>query len=280
MNENHIDQWLNKEVSDQALIEQWPLAGLNSVLHRDNAPAVSSDGAIHPCGHWLYFVPAVHQEQIDVDGHPKRGQFIPPFNQARRMWAKSVITYNKDMNVDDRVEKKSIISRIDKKTGKSGDLIFLEIKNIYSVQNQVAREELQTIVYRDHQEYDDGIFKSTVEETPQWSQMHQLGQVELFRYSAITFNGHRIHYDSEYTRNVEGYPDIIVQGQFIATLIMSKALAAESIAACKKFTFKAVKPIFVNRKFFIEGYRAGPNKIVAWAREESGLVNMTAEIEI
>ena len=251
MEDGQMQKWLDKEMTNQSSIEQWPLGGLTSVLGENDVTCIGRDGAIHPCAHWLYFVPSVHRSEVDMDGHPKRGKFTPPLPHARRMWAKSVITYSRPLRVGDKVEKKSIISNLEKKSGKSGSLVFLDVKHIYSVQNTVAREELQTLVYRDHQDYDDDIFRSKVEQTPSWSQAMQLGHVDLFRYSAITFNGHRIHYDSDYTRNVEKYPGIIVQGQLIATLVMSKALTSESIAACNRYTFKAIKPLFLDRQFFI-----------------------------
>src|SRR5690606_21970670 len=121
------------------------------------------------CAHWLYFVPAVPQSNIDIDGHPKRGDFIPPLPQARRMWAKSEITYHADMRVGDRIEKVATISSLEKKSGRSGDLIFLEIDNKYLRDGDLAREEKQTVVYRDHQPYDDSIFSAKAEEQAEWS---------------------------------------------------------------------------------------------------------------
>src|SRR5690606_15627298 len=106
--------------------------------------------------------------------------------------------------------------------------------NEYSKEGRVLREEEQTIVYRDHQDYDDSIFGLKAKPTPEWSFPETLSPTELFRYSAVTFNGHRIHYDADYTRDVEKYPAIIVQGQFIATLILSRCLAATGAGRCKR----------------------------------------------
>ncbi|ETF03960.1 acyl-CoA dehydrogenase [Advenella kashmirensis W13003] len=275
------NEWIGRQVSDIQTIEAWPLNGLKSLigpeLQRD---AVDARAAVHPCAHWLYFVPVTEQSGIDVDGHPKRGDFIPPLALPRRMWAKSAITFAGDIMLGDRIEKVSTIASVDQKSGKSGELVFLEIDHKYLQDSRLLRHETQTIVYRDHQRYEDSIFTQLADEMPQWSHPTRLGPVELFRYSAITFNAHRIHYDADYTRNVEGYPSIIVQGQFIATLALSRALAALGMPRCKKFTFKAVKPVFSEQTVFIEGRKSEDGKILAWARQEDGRLNMTAEIEL
>jgi len=275
------NEWVGRQISDTQTVEAWPLNGLKSLIEPQlQCDAVDARGAIHPCAHWLYFVPATEQSRIDVDGHPERGEFIPPLALPRRMWAKSAITFAGDIKLGDHIQKVSTVASVDQKSGRSGELVFLEIDNKYLLDNQLLRHEMQTIVYRDHQRYDDSIFTQLADEKPQWSHPTRLGAVELFRYSAITFNGHRIHYDGDYTRNVEGYPSIIVQGQFIATLALSRALVALGVPHCKKFTFKAVKPIFSEQTFFIEGRKNEDGKILAWARQEDGRVNMTAEIEL
>jgi len=276
-------EWEGRQTQADETLEQWPLTGLASLIDESSAVgAVGEAGAIHPCAHWLYFTPAVPQSRIDVDGHPQRGGFIPPLPQARRMWAKSAISYHADMRVGEQVRKTATLSRIERKSGKSGDLVFVEIHNRYASVSgdRLLREEAQTVVYRDHQDFDDGIFRLRVEQAPEWSAPFRLGAVELFRYSAVTFNGHRIHYDPDYTRDVEKYPAIIVQGQLIATLLSSQALAHAGAARCRKFTFKAVKPLFVDQPFFVEGRRLPDGSIEAWARQEDGRINMTAEIEL
>lgn len=275
----NIEDWKGRQHIAQEIIETWPLNGLASLIDgRSDIPAVGAQGAVHPCGHWLYFVPAVPQQEIDLDGHPKRGSFIPPLPQSRRMWAKSVITFHHDLQVGAQVDKTATISSIETKTGKSGELVFLGINNKYVQEGRLLREEDQTVVYRDHQDYDDDIFTLKAKPNADWSVPEQLNAAELFRYSAVTFNSHRIHYDADYTRNVEKYPAIIVQGQLIATLVLNHALAAAGVTRCRQFTFKAVKPLFLDRLFLIEGLRIGDDKIEAWAREEDGRVNMLAEI--
>lgn len=275
-----MEEWLGRQVRDVQIIEVWPLNGLKSLIEpQAKCGAFDSTGSVHPCAHWLYFVPSVEQSEIDTDGHPKRGGFIPPLQLPRRMWAKSAITYHDEIKLGDRIEKVATISSINRKSGKSGELIFLEIDNKYLREKQLLRQEIQTIVYRDHQIYDDRIFSQHAHKKPDWSIAVNLGAVELFRYSAITFNGHRIHYDSDYTRQVEGYPTIIVQGQFIATLVLSYALSAIGKTRCKGFTFKAVKPIFSEQNFHIEGCQNDDGKISTWARQEDGRINMIAEIE-
>lgn len=274
-----IKEWVGRQESRIETIEQWPLNALNSLIEgRSNLPALDPETAAHACSHWMYFVPGVSQSQIDVDGHPKRGGLIPPLPQARRMWAKSVITYQGDLAVGQQIQKTSTISSIESKSGKSGELVFLNINNKYSHGVTVLREEEQTLVYRDHQDYNDDVFTLKAKANSEWSFPERLSATELFRFSAATYNAHRIHYDADYTRDVEKYPAVIVQGQLIATLVLTYALAATGANRCKHFTFKAVKPLFVNRPCLIEGIRVDENKIEAWAREPDGRVNMLAEI--
>jgi len=271
--------WIGRQEETEAVVECWPLTGLGALIDERCAVKAVGDGdAAHPCAHWLYFTPAVPQSQIDADGHPRRGGIVPPLPQARRMWAKSVISYHDDMRVGQRVRKTVTVAGLERKSGKSGDLVFLELHNRYADGTRLLREESQTLVYRDHQDYDESIFRMRPEHAPQWSFPVRLGAVELFRYSAVTFNGHRIHYDSDYTRDVEKYPATIVQGQFIATLVLSHALAEAGAARCRRFAFKAVKPLFVDQPFYVEGRRLEDGGIEAWARQEDGRINLTAEI--
>src|SRR5690554_3513186 len=106
---NDMEKWIGRTTKAQQTVEQWPLTGLAALIDgRDSSLAACQNNAIHPCAHWLYFVPAVPQDQIDADGHPVRGDFIPPLPQARRMWAKSEITYHDDMLLNDVIERNSV----------------------------------------------------------------------------------------------------------------------------------------------------------------------------
>src|SRR5690606_23179950 len=126
------------------------MTGLSALLDDQAGVGTEPGQPIHPCAHWMYFVPAVPQGEVDLDGHPKRGGFIPPLPQARRMWASSRMTYHADLCVGDRVDKTSRISDITAKSGKSGPLVFLEIDHLYRCGGNLVREETQTLVYRDH----------------------------------------------------------------------------------------------------------------------------------
>lgn len=271
--------WVGRRVRATGVVESWPLAGLAGVIDEiSGVGAVAAKGDIHPCAHWLYFVPNVPGSRLGADGHPVRGDFIPPLPQVSRMWAKSVMTYASPVRVGERLEKISTLASIERKQGKTGSLVFVEIDNEYRCGDSLVRRERQTLVYHDHRAYKDSVFTERAGQNCDWSHEVQFGAVDLFRYSAVTFNGHRIHYDADYSRMVEGYPGIVVQGQLIATVILSQALSRSGVGSCRQFTFRAVKPIFCDQRFYVEGRVGDHGNIIAWARQEDGRLNMMAEI--
>ncbi|WP_417277056.1 FAS1-like dehydratase domain-containing protein [Castellaniella sp.] len=271
--------WVGRQVRATGVMEGWPLTGLASVIDEVTGfGAVTEEGVIHPCAHWLYFVPSAPGSKLGADGHPMRGDFIPPLPQVSRMWAKSAMEYAGPIRVGDQVEKISTLASIEQKQGKTGSLIFVEIDHEYRCDGSLVRGERQTLVYHDHRGYTDDVFTARANQSHDWSQEMRFDAVDLFRYSAVTFNGHRIHYDADYSRTVEGYPEIVVQGQLIATAILSQALSRVGVGSCRQFTFKAVKPIFCDQRFYVEGLVDSNGNATAWARQEDGRLNMTAEI--
>ena len=232
--------------------------------------------------HWLYFLPHARESEIGPDGHPKRGGFLPPVPLPRRMWAGSRIQWLAPLSVGDDIKRESTIKSVTHKAGRTGDLIFVLVEHQISNQQGLAIIEEHDIVYRDAPGPDDKpVAPTAAPSDAMWSKTITPDDVLLFRYSALTFNGHRIHYDRKYVTEVEGYPGLIVHGPLIATLLVD--LVRQSIPGCalKSFEFRAIRPTFdinifkVSAKPDLEKDPSGKT-IAIWAQDHEGWLTMQA----
>ncbi|QWD95185.1 MaoC family dehydratase N-terminal domain-containing protein [Polynucleobacter sp. MG-Unter2-18] len=277
----HLQEWLGKTETLQDIITAAPVRALSATLDRPDVAPVA--GTFLPeLWHWLYFLPCALQSEIGLDGHPKRGGFLPPVPLPRRMWAGSRVEWLAPLAVDDEIERVSRIESVTHKAGRTGDLIFVLVKHTISNQNGLALVEEHDIVYRDAPGPDDKPVAPTPAPTgATWSKTITPDDVLLFRYSALTFNGHRIHYDRKYVTEVEGYPGLIVHGPLIATLLVD--LVRQSIPGCtlKSFEFRAIRPTFdinlfkVSAKPDLERDTSGKT-ISIWAEDHEGWLTMQA----
>ena len=216
------------------------------VLHRF-AAAVGSDLDIEriwpPLAHWAFFIDAVPPEQIGEDGHPLRGDFMPAVTLPRRMFAAGSIRFDGALRLGECAKCVTTIADVVHKPGQSGDLIFVEVDRTISQDSGTRISERQTIVYR----ATGGVLASVVPaETRASGLLWQPHPVDLFRFSAATFNSHRIHYDRLYAREIEGYPDLVVQGPFTAVKLFGLAEARLGRPLCT-FSFRAITPLFVSQ---------------------------------
>lgn len=248
----NIADWVGKTVTDTQRADLWPARGLAAALDK---PFDAREGdAIPLLAHWCYFTPMVPQSQIGFDGHPERGYFIPPIPQPRRMWAASNIEFHAPIRFGDEMTKHAKIASIEEKEGATGKLIFLKVTNNYSVGGTLCLSETQTIVYRDPPEKTEQALQAkSAPADAEWSAEVTTHPTRLFRYSAVTFNAHQIHYDYQYVTKEEGYPGLIVQGQLIATTLLEAFQVSKPDILPKSFSFRAVKPIFAHEVFRAEG---------------------------
>lgn len=272
-----LAEWIGRTETATQEAERWPVAGLCAALDKETAP--SRGEPVPPPAHWLYFGPTVPQSKIGPDGHPRRGDFLPPLSQPRRMWAASDITFSGDIRVGDTVTKTARIADIALKDGKSGTLVFVKIASRLEVDGREVLSETQTLVYRDHPVPGEAPPPSKLAPAkPAWSCRIDPDPTLLFRYSAVTFNAHRIHYDQPYATEAEGYRGIIVQGQLTATLLLDQFRTRYPDRAIRTFSFRALKPLYSGAPFFLEGMPAETG-FRLWARDAVGEVSMTAELE-
>lgn len=245
-----------------------------------------------PLWHWLYGAAALDESQLQLDGAPRGSDIIPPIPLPRRMWASSSIKFHQDLYIGDLVRKQSEVLDIVPKHGKSGALIFVELLHTLSTQKGVALTERHTIVFREAPPIssDKVIMSNNItprrDESPvtleaEYSRDIDLNEVSLFRYSALTFNSHRIHYDRPYATEVEGYPGLVVHGPLVATLLLDLVDRHFPDKAIKEFSFKALKPIFDLHPFKVNmRFAANSDKhFLLWASDHNNAVCMQAEGE-
>ena len=233
-----------------------------------------------PLWHWLYFLPIAPQSGIGPDGHPQRGGFLPPVPLPRRMWAGSDFEFHEPLCVGDALSRTSTIVGVKEKSGRTGTLIFVKVRHELrrNGADAVALTEHHDIVYRAAPSADDVAPPPTAAPgQAAWQRRIVPDEVLLFRYSALTFNGHRIHYDRKYVTEVEGYPGLVVHGPLIATLLMDLLRRELPDAVVRSFTFKAVRPTFDIHAFSVHGEPSADGKTVRlWGRDHEGWLTMDA----
>jgi 3-methylfumaryl-CoA hydratase len=269
----NLEVWLDKQVVAKDDITSFPLQAMAATLDR-----TETGGIVPPLWHWLYFLPVSPLAEAGPDGHPQRGEFLPPVPLPRRMWAGGRLTFHAPLKVGDRAVRTSIIANIEDKTGRSGRLVFVTVQHSVEVAGEVVIEEEHDIVYRDAPHPDAPPPKAApAPEGETWRRTLHADPVLLFRYSALTFNAHRIHYDHPYVTGVEGYPDLIVHGPLIATLLVDLVRRELPDATVQSFAFRAVRPTFANRPLTVCGKPSDDGKTIdLWAKDHEGHLTMHA----
>ena len=215
-------------------------------------------GASAPQGvHWLLAPPHAPLSELGADGHPRRGKFLPPIEAPRRMWASSDVRFLKPIAIGEDVACTSSIASIEAKQGSSGPLVFVGIDHVLRVGAETRVEERQTLVFRDIQPYAAPPASAEADAPAEFERRLTPDPVMLFRFSAITFNGHRIHYDEPYATGVELYPGIVVHAPLIASLCLDLAAREFGPNRLSRFSFRGVSPAFANEPLRIAGTRQG-----------------------
>ena len=278
---DHLRSWIGRREHVDDLITPSRVAALAATLDRDD-PAPMPGDALPPPWHWMLCVPAARQSALGPDGHPARGGFLPPVPLPRRMWAGGRLTFPQPLRVGEAVQRRSQVISVEHKSGRSGELVFVLVRHEFHGAQGLAITEEHDIVYRD--------LPSAVSSSPTlvaapddgvWQRQIVPDDVLLFRYSALTFNGHRIHYDRRYVTEVEGYPGLIVHGPLIATLLLDLLRRNLPTAAIAAFEFKALQPLFDITPFSVHGQAEADGKTVRlWARDAEGWLAMSASARL
>jgi len=246
MDIDHLRKWIGRSETVDDVASEMPLAGLAALLDR----AEPWKDVMPPLAHWLYFLPHARQSEIDVDGHPRRGGFLPPIDLPRRMWAGGRLTFDADIPIGAAIARRSTIADVTAKAGSTGNMVFVTVHHEIVTKAGVAVREEQDIVFREAPK--PGVqppARQSVGETAEHARRVMPDPTQLFRFSALTFNAHRIHYDRDYCRDREGYPGLVVQGPFTAMLLMDHLRTRLPDARLRSFKFRAQSPLFDTAPF-------------------------------
>ncbi len=273
-----LKQWVGRSESRSDWINPNHVAALSATLDREDALPLAGD-PVFPGFHWTLFPPLARQSELGPDGHPKKGGFLPPITLPRRMWAGGRLQFHQPLKVGEKVDRISLIERVEEKSGKSGRLAFVTVRHTLSGGKGPAIEEEHDIVYREAPAADAPVPPPAVKvPAGPWCRQIVPDDVLLFRYSALTFNGHRIHYDRRYVTGVEGYPGLIVHGPLIATLLLDLLRRQLPKATLARFSFKALRPTFDISPFNVDGGPGdGPGHYRLWSTDNQGAMAMEAE---
>ncbi len=271
-----LSDWLGRHDENSDVVSLRQVSGMAAMFDLSEKPVMGDP--LPPGWHWMFFPEIVRQSALSTDGHAPRGGFLPPVELPRRMWGGNRLTFHEPIQVGDEVRRDSEILSITEKNGRSGQLALVTVKHRYHASGGLALEEEHDIVYRSAAKNGN---KTPLGEPPaelaQWSNVVDPDPVFLFRYSALTFNGHRIHYDTAYVTEVEGYPGLIVHGPLTATLLLELVRRERPEELIKTVVVRARRPLFAGTRFRVEGL---PTETGAhtWAVDSGGCVAMTANV--
>ena len=279
MDLDRLRDWIGRSETRTDTFAPAPVAALAATLDHPSAP-LEAGAALPPLWHWLYFLPLHRASAIGPDGHALRGGFLPPVPLPRRMWAGGRFEFRAPLRVGDRVVRTSTIENVAPKVGRSGALVFVTVRHDLRCDGaaDAALVEFHDIVYRDAPRAGEvAADPPAAPADPAWRREIVADDVLLFRYSALTFNAHRIHYDRRYATEVEGYPGLVVHGPLIATLLLDLLRRERPQAEVAGFRFKAMHPTFDGRPFQVHGTpHADGRSVHLWSCDAEGRLTMDA----
>jgi len=272
---DELQKWRGKSRQSVDTIHPGPVAALSAALDHETVQAGVGE-KLPPCWHWLYFHEHVSAAGTGEDGHPRRGGFLPPVPLPRRMWAGGQVNFLSPVRIGDELRRTSTIGEIACKSGRSGDLVFVTVNHQYQCGERLCIVERQDLVYRDADGAARPVPVAGQLETAELSRQVAPDPVLLFRYSALTYNSHRIHYDREYATQVEGYPELVVQGPLTATLLLDALGRLLPDANIGSFSFRGRRPLYCGSPVTL-ALSPSEQAVQLAAYGEDGAVAMQAE---
>jgi 3-methylfumaryl-CoA hydratase len=273
---DHLRQWIGRTTEASDIVTAQLVRGLRATLFLDIGAPMRGDAAPFTV-HWCLAQPVFPTSELGPDGHPTRGGFLPPVPLPRRMWAGGELEFLDTLRVGDEVTRRSEISDVTMKTGSTGALCFVTVTHVVSTGRGIAIRERQDVVYRD---LPSGPQPAAATPTPPpppaaHHETHMADPVLLFRYSALTFNGHRIHYDRDYVTKVEGYPGLVFHGPMQAALLVEFAAHLHGGTAPRKFSYRGVQPLFDGGEFSVNA-NATDRGMELWTANSEAVPTMKA----
>ena len=270
-----LSAWIDREEHREDTITLRPAALLSATL--DLNLQLSTGDELPALWHWLYFPPDARRPDLGIDGHPRRGGFFPPLSERRRMFAGARIELGEPLRIGDDVRRVGTIRRIERKEGRRGPLVIVTVRYVLSGAERPVVIEEQDLVYTDAPPVDDDDGTGDVPSAP-WAEEVATDESLLFRFSAVTFNAHRIHYDAPYAERIEGYRRPVVHGPLVALLLAGLA-ERRSGRRLRAFSFRARSPALVGDALLLRGH-PGAERAQLAAYGPSGSLRMDASADL
>lgn len=271
-----LQDWVGRSETATDVLHAQPARFMQATL--DRLPSLADGDALPPLWHWLYFLDARPASELGRDAHPKKGGFLPPVDLPRRMWAGGRVQFNAPLIIGQEVSKTSTLLSVTEKQGRSGKLCFVTVEHAIRQNGKTSVIEEHDIVYREDPA--PGEPTPTSPRAPTGSGISEVitpTEVMLFRYSALTFNGHRIHYDVDYARDVEGYDGLVFHGPLTATLLIDLACRHRGQTPVR-FSYRGTAPLSGPAPFRIEAADKDQS-LSLWAKRQDGALAMSATAE-
>jgi 3-methylfumaryl-CoA hydratase len=269
---DHLRQWIGRSTRASDIVTAQLVKGLRATLFQEIGEPKPGDAAPWTV-HWCLAQPVFPMSALSQDGHPTRGGFLPPVPLPRRMWAGGELEFFDAMRVGDEVTRTSRIADVTMKTGSTGVLCFVSVDHLVTTPRGTALRERQDIVYRDMSTSSAPAKPAAPPPVAKHRESHMADPVLLFRYSALTFNGHRIHYDRDYVTGVEGYPGLIFHGPLQAAFIVELAAKLHGGTPPKKFSYRGLQPLFEGSEFSVNASDTGSG-MELWTANSAGQPTM------
>lgn len=274
---NHLRQWVGKSAADQDVLGLRH-SRLMAATVGLSPESITEDTPLPPLWHWIYFLEGRPPAELGRDGHAARGGFLPPVPLSNRMWAGGRVQFHRSLRFGLPVEKQSRILSVDHKRGRSGDLVFVAVEHRIVQDGELAVLEVHDIVYKEPNPSGGAAPRGGERREHRHSKPFEPDSTMLFRYSALTFNGHRIHYDQDYCREVEGYSNLVIHGPLCATMLAGYAEEASG-RRLKSFDYRALCPNLLGNRLTLNASDE-PGGISVWVELPGGVVSMQARAEL
>ncbi len=266
-----LKDWIGRTQSMEDLAAPFPVRALSATFDEKDPDPANGD-ALPPLWHWLYFLEIAPQSKIGPDGHAERGDFLPPVPLPRRMWAGSRFSFDGEpIRVGETIQRLSEIKSVEPKSGSTGSMVFVTVQHTISGPRGVSFVEQHDIVYREAAKPGEAPKPPKPAPTEAtWTREILADPVLLFRFSALTFNGHRIHYDQPYVTGTEGYPGLIVHGPLMGMLQIELARRSNAGKVVRSFEFRALSPVFGGATLRVQGRREQDGSVTTWIADSNG----------
>lgn len=259
-------KWLGRQAVSSDTFTQNMLSRIAATL---NTPTPPDGTALPLLWHWCFFQQTVGTDELAVDGHPVPGDFLPPAHGRQRMWAGGRLEFIRPFIAGKTAGRCSTIKAVEEKHGRNGSLLFVTVLHEYSQDGELVVQEEQDIVYREPSP--PKLSSQLAPAAADWREEVDASEQLLFRYSAITFNTHRIHYDWPYATEQEGYPGLVVHGPLMATLLVKSFVEANPMASVLAFSFRGVRPLIAGEVMEVGGVIQESGVASLWSATGAGI---------